>query len=571
MVKFKTFRNNVLEEYRNVLIAKNFNLVKILSYGELWHGNINIRNKENIEVSNEVCILFTNKFPYEYPEVYALSDEKFIKSSRHQNGRFLCLWNEGEWDTYMSPNNFYQRIENWFEHSFNNNWENKDRKADLDRHFHSNHILAINDEEWQDFDFNSAYGYYKYTKLKFKDYIQGVYIYNPQNGTTNNGLYVTPSNEFIPCNNKMLKEFHYFEQNNQNVYNGIWFYCKEEIKPCETFEELKKQIFSLCELSIEIINDEFMKLFQTNNDNIMLSIIYKDCDDISQWIHFDYNKKEDILATFKTCKCDKNSLSLRISHLKTKLQDKKIAIFGIGAIGSFVASSLGRHGFNEIKLIDYDLLEPQNIIRHSLSACFVGIKKAYAMSQMINNFSLGSTSAKSFSEYRYEISDYEDMIKDVDIVVDCTANKNFSLLLNHICIKNNKLAIYITSLKKASIGKIIVVRPKIDPCLCCYQGHNGIIDNYKTFDYPYIYQDNDDEINLGCGDTTYPAVSSDIEMIAVWGVKIILWVLQNKFNHNFCLIVNDIQDKEDVNPIFNTIGHTFKTFKKMEGCEICAK
>lgn len=571
MVKFETFRNDVLEKYRKVLIAKNFNLIRVLNFGELWHGNVIFKNKDNIVISSEICILFTNKFPYEHPEVYALSDDNFIKNSRHQNSKFLCLWHEGEWNTYMSPSDFYQRIEEWFKHSINNNWEKKDRMADLDRHFHSNHILAMNDDEWQNFIFNSSYGYYKYIRLKFKDYNQGVFVYKPQNGMTNQGLYVSPSNNFEPCNSDLIKEFHYFKQNEQNVYNATWFKCKEEIKPCETFIELKKQIYTLCDTTKEIIDEEFKKLLQTNNENVMFSLIYKDCDDIFQWVHFDYNQKDDILATYKTCKCDKNSLSLRISHLKTKLQDKKIAIFGIGAIGSFIASSLGRHGINEIRLIDYDLLEPQNIIRHALSACFVGIKKAYAMSQMINNFSLGSTNTKAYSEYLYETKEYENIIKDVDIIIDCTANKNFSLMLNHICIKHNKLAVYITSLKKASIGKVIVVRPQIDPCLCCYYGQNGIIDNYEKFDYPYITQDIDDEINLGCGDTTYQAVSSDIEMIAIWGVKIVLWLLQNKFSYNFCLIVNDTQDKVGVNQIFNTIGHTFKTFKKLEECEICAQ
>ena len=572
MVKIETFRNNFLEKYREVLFGKGFEFIKTSGSGELWHGFINIKDKsDNSEIKCDVCIYFTDTFPYTHPEVFALSDDDFIKNSRHQNNNFLCLWNEGEWNTYMSPENFYKRIEEWFNHSINNDWENKDRKADLDRHFCTNSILAINDNEWKEFPFDSAYGYYKYVKLSFKDYIQGVFIYSPQNGVVSSGLFLAPSQKFTPNNNKILKAFHYFEQNQQNTFDGIWFYCKEEIKPCTNFEELKKQIYKLCDATQDIIDEEFKKVLQAPIENVMFSILYKDFDSELQWVHFDYNKKENILETFKTCKCDDESLALRVKHLKTKIHDKKIAIFGIGAIGSFVTESLGRHGLKEISLIDHDILEPQNIIRHALSACYIGVYKARAMSQVINNFSLGNTKTKCYFRSKYDIKEYEEIINDADIVIDCTANRNFSLMLNHICLKNNKQAIYITSHKKASIGKVIVVRPHVDPCLCCYYGQNGIIDEYEKFDYPYIAQDITDEINLGCGDVTYPGVSSDIEMIALWGVKITLWLLQGNFEHNYCLIVNDELDIENIHPDLKSIGHKFRKFKKLEGCEICGQ
>lgn len=567
MVNFETLKNTVTESYRVYLKQKGFDFVKEVKLGELWHGIIKVADSN---IQNDLCICFPQNFPYEHPTIYSLSDEEFIKSSRHQNDKFLCLWNEGAWSTNITPEEFFNRIEMWFKHSMNNDWENKDRMADLDRHFQPNNILAICDDEWMNFTFDSPYGYYNYVLLGFKDFKQGVFIYNPSNGVINKSGIFLPQPSTIPiCNSYILKEFRHFKQNDENTKNGIWFFCKEEIKPCQTFQELKTQICALCEISEDILNDEFKNLLKENK-NIMFSIIYKDVNGKKQFVHFDYNKEDDVLAAFKTCNCDEYNLTQRITHLKTKIQGKKVAIFGIGAIGSFVADSLGRHGLNEIKLIDYDTLEPQNIIRHALSACFVGIKKSSAMAKKINNFALGSTKTIDYIEPIYEVKKYLEIINDVDIVIDCTANKNFSLMLNHLCVENKKMAVYITSHKKATIGKIIVVRPNIDPCLCCYYGKNGIIDNYENFDYPYIAQDEDDEIILGCGDITYPGVSSDIEMIAIWGVKIVLWLLQNNFDNNFCLIVNEIQENEKLNPMFKNIGHYFKTFKKLEGCEICA-
>lgn len=568
MARFETFKNEVTQSYRVYLKQKNFNFFKEFEFGELWEGVISLSD-DGIE--SKLGIYFPWNFPYEPPMVCVCSDEDFVKNSRHQNDKLLCLWNEGEWNPNITPDDFYKRIEMWFQHSKNNDWENKDRRADLDRHFHSNNILAINDDEWSNFQFNSSYGYYEYTILSFNNYPQGVFIYNPKDGVCNkSGLYLPASDSFTNCNSNLLKEFHYFKQDITNTKRGLWFNCKDEIRPCQTFKELKTQIYRLCNTSENIIDDEFKKLL-AKNKNIMFSIIYEDNDKNKQYIHFDYNKDDDKLVTYKTCNCNEVNLTQRISHLKTKLQDKKIAIFGIGAIGSFVAESLGRHGLNEIKLIDHDTLEPQNIIRHALSACFIGLKKAFALSQIINNFSLGFTKTNYICESIFDERKYIEIIKDVDIVIDCTANKNFSLMLNHLCVENKKLAVYVTSHKKATIGKIIVVRPNIDPCLCCYYGKDGIIDNYEKFDYPYITQNQDDEIILGCGDITYPGVSSDIEMIAIWGVKVVLWLLQNKFENNFCLIVNEIQNDENLNPVFHRVGNFFRTFKKLEGCEICDK
>ena len=567
MVRFETLKNNSIEKYRVYLQQKGFTFFGDAPYGELWHGIIRI---EENDITSDLCICFPQNFPYENPVVYALSDMEFIKTSRHQNDNFLCLWHEGEWNANITPEEFYNRIEMWFKHSKNNDWDNKDRRADLDRHFHSNNILAISDDEWMSFSFDCPYGYYNYVLLSSKDFTQGVFIYNPSNGVIkDSGLFLSHPSTVPLCNSIILKEFRGFKQNEDNTKGGLWLFCKEEIKPCKTFQELKAQISALCDISENVLNDEF-KMLLNENKNIMFSIIYNDCNGKRQYIHFDYNQDDDVLATFKTSNCDEYNLSQRISHLKMKIQDKKVAIFGIGAIGSFVADSLGRHGLNEIKLIDYDTLEPQNIIRHALSSRYVGIKKASAMAHKISNVSLGFTKIKSYANPFYETKVIIDIIKDVDVVVDCTANKNFSLMLNHLCTEYKKLVVYITSHKKATIGKIIVVKPGIDPCLCCYYGKNGIVDNYDKFDYPYIQQDENDEIVLSCGDITYPGVSSDIEMIAIWGVKIILWLLQDKFDSNYCLIVNEVQEGEDINPIFKRIGHTFKTFKKMEGCEICA-
>ena len=326
----------------------------------------------------------------------------------------------------------------------------------------------------------------------------------------------------------------------------------------------------MCNCENEIIEEEFNKLLQKDNQ-ITFSIVYNDYNKTRQWVHFFYSKTMNQLTTYKTCSVDTETLELRISNFRTILKNKKIAIFGLGAIGSFVATSLGRHGLNTIKIIDRDVLEPVNTIRHALGTSYIGISKVIAVATKINSQALGFTTVEQFDDKGFQMDNYREIIEDVDIVVDCTANKNFSLMLNQLCLEKHKTAVYITSHRKAFIGKVILVRPNIDPCLCCYYGENGIIDNHKENNYPFLPIDKNDEINLGCGSITYSGISSDIEMIANWGVKIVLKVLQNAIENNFCLIVNELINESDLHIDFTKEGHVFKTFLKKKGCEICGK
>ena len=116
-----------------------------------------------------------------------------------------------------------------------------------------------------------------------------------------------------------------------------------------------------------------------------------------------------------------------------------------------------------IKIIDRDVLEPVNTLRHALGTSYIGISKVTAVATKINSQALGLTTVEQFDDKGFQMDNYREIIEDVDIVVDCTANKNFSLMLNQLCLEKHKTAVYITSHRKAFIGKVILVRPNIDP------------------------------------------------------------------------------------------------------------
>lgn len=577
MVDFAEFRNNALEQYRKYFHENNFKLCLLnddLLGFEKWVKAFLMKDKKGRETLHYVTVLFCDSFPYTHPIVFTDPDTNFVRESRHQNAFLsessICLWHDYDWDIHTSPEVFYNRLKEWFQRSVSNIWKESDLLADLDLHFEHNYILAISGEGWETFNFHK-FGYFKYLEMKKQYKIQSVYLFEPKLGLTRNGQYLPISLKKEACNEPILKEFYNENESHfEDQQNGIWFFLNSEPKPCKTFNELIQQIKKLSGIDKNLIMRKIKEVKDLSSfDFFILSIIYNDIHNQKQFIHFKVKKNDLKFTTFKTCKCDNVSLDMRINHLKTKVQDKSIAIFGIGAIGSVVADSLGKHGLNTIKLIDIDEIEPSNVLRHRLGVESIGLNKAYAMQSFIEKHSINSTKILAYDDVYCIPQKIQEIINDVDLVVDCTANKNFSFLLNHLCIEKQKISVYIISQKKASIGQVRIVRPFKDPCLCCYEGEGGIVQNYEKYNYPFIPKGDDDEIVLSCGDATYPAVSSDIEMIAIWGVKIILWILQNKFDYNHCLIVNDII--ENAPDYLKEIGHKFRTFEKVKGCEICDK
>ena len=67
--------------------------------------------------------------------------------------------------------------------------------------------------------------------------------------------------------------------------------------------------------------------------------------------------------------------------LKT-LNTKKIAIVGLGSGGSLIASSLAKAGIQNFLLIDDDILEIHNLIRHICSLNALGRFKTYAVTRL---------------------------------------------------------------------------------------------------------------------------------------------------------------------------------------------
>lgn len=107
----------------------------------------------------------------------------------------------------------------------------------------------------------------------------------------------------------------------------------------------------------------------------------------------------------------------------------KVAIIGCGSLGSILAEILVRGGVRRLLLIDGGSLEIGNLVRHALSARDVGQNKAAALAEMLRTAS-PLIDVEVYDEMLPPMpDDVHDLIKDCDIVIDCTASAEVPAIL----------------------------------------------------------------------------------------------------------------------------------------------
>lgn len=146
-----------------------------------------------------------------------------------------------------------------------------------------------------------------------------------------------------------------------------------------------------------------------------------------------------------------------------QLAQKKIAIIGIGALGTVAAELAARAGIGNILLIDRDYIEESNLQRQSLfteqNINKSKVQTAKEKLQIINSKINIQAEAISLSQTNINI------LKNVDLILDCTDNLQTRFLINDYAKKNNIPWIYSAAIKTE--GYILPIFPS-SPCLRCF-------------------------------------------------------------------------------------------------------
>ena len=102
-----------------------------------------------------------------------------------------------------------------------------------------------------------------------------------------------------------------------------------------------------------------------------------------------------------------------------QLNDAKVAIFGIGGVGSFVCEGLARSGIGNFILVDYDKIDESNINRQLIATVnTIGKYKADLMKDRILEIN-PDANVEVYKEFYLADSEIDIITKDLSYAVDC--------------------------------------------------------------------------------------------------------------------------------------------------------
>ena len=122
---------------------------------------------------------------------------------------------------------------------------------------------------------------------------------------------------------------------------------------------------------------------------------------------------------------DEASLMLRAGPDAPKLREHRAVAFGAGALGGHVALALAESGLGVLDIVDADILNPGNVVRHVAGHWAVGSPKVAAVAAVVGHHAPW-TKINTFIECPRTPVDIRTRIEHADIVVDATGDGAFA-------------------------------------------------------------------------------------------------------------------------------------------------
>ncbi len=147
-----------------------------------------------------------------------------------------------------------------------------------------------------------------------------------------------------------------------------------------------------------------------------------------------------------------------------RLADSRVGVIGLGSGGSFVALSLAMSGVGHFALVDDDVVEEGNVVRHAADRRYIGWNKAKAVADLIEH-----RNPKATVDVREgRIEDHMDIFDDLDIVVVAVDGEQVKYILNEALLERRISAVYAGVYERGEGGDVVIIRPYDGPCYACW-------------------------------------------------------------------------------------------------------
>jgi molybdopterin/thiamine biosynthesis adenylyltransferase len=158
---------------------------------------------------------------------------------------------------------------------------------------------------------------------------------------------------------------------------------------------------------------------------------------------------------------DEAMLLIRAGPDVAPLSEKKVVIFGAGAIGSQLASLLARAGTGAVRMVESDVLRPGNLVRHLAESNSVGFNKAVATEVAVHDVAPWSE-FESILEKPWDLERLSQLISDAELAIDATGITSFAELLGKVAIEAEVPLLSAALFRGGFLGRVRRQVPGID-------------------------------------------------------------------------------------------------------------
>ena len=236
--------------------------------------------------------------------------------------------------------------------------------------------------------------------------------------------------------------------------SGRWFYRQEIRQPPRNLQQLKdlltdKQRYHL---------DKHVKRHLKRGNAVMFGLVWANTEGLVCTMILALPDQGNGRQFFVGALRPKGTeaMLLRAGPDAMVLQSKRVAVIGVGAIGSHVAELLVRSGVGELHLFDYDRLWPANLVRHAAPPDSPpGIHKTTALANSLNKLPWTSISIPSQSKGGiWHPEDIRRVIDSADLMIDATGHGGFAELAARLAHEHRRPYVTVALFRGGSVARV---------------------------------------------------------------------------------------------------------------------
>lgn len=256
--------------------------------------------------------------------------------------------------------------------------------------------------------------------------------------------------------------------------------------------------------------------------------------------------------------------------------ESRVLIAGCGSGGSQVALQLVMSGVKHFTLIDNDVMESENVIRHVCGLRFVDRRKVDALEDVLKDRN-PDISVLKVEEDLLQWHGLESEVQRSHVVVLATDNDPTRYQMNDLCVRNETPFVVGKVFTRGIGGEVFGYRPGESGCLACLEGvlertkfRDGVreIDLASEEDREKMYGLNPQEIKDS------PGLAVDIGFITLFHVRYVMDALARLAPQRpaFLPAIPEnyvVWGNRPIHPFSKSFELQRITLHRQEGCLVC--